>query len=648
MKIKSLMIQNFLTIGEGEVKLDDRGLCLIQGINNDDSSAISNGSGKSSIADALAWCIYGITARGYGGDSVVNKVTGKDTVVGAHIEDGPYTYQICRYRKHKINKNRTLVSRWDTDNESTTVVDLTKGTEKDTQEVIDQIMGCSLEVFMAAIYAGQEAMSDLPRMTDKQLKVLIEEAAGVQRLEQAYLLARGKKNDKEAALRGVNDYLGKLKDEVVRMEAEIVDAAKNEAAFEASREKKRDIALAKSESVMVEMRAIAAIIKGYNEKSLLEHGATIDAQLSSHSKLVTQQKGLFEAGHDLASKAVTQTAHYDSLLSAIKRLKAQLDNAETEVSKPCEACGKPGDKHDLESFKKHLEEKIKGYFERAKETKVLKEELDAKVAEAKRAYDEFSATIPDVSTLSAKRSEITKALKEIETAKNSLLLKKKDYEAHLQEADRAMKEPNPYSSLVKSLKENKEKTEGFIEKQKSLIENMEKEVSVLDSVVKVFGPAGVRAHILDTVTPFLNDRTSYYLSILSDGNISAVWATLTENAKGELKEKFNIEVTNDKGAESYAGLSGGEKRKVRLATMLALQDLVASRATKSIDLYLCDEIDDAIDPAGLERLMTILDVKAKERGTVLVISHNDLKSWIDSVCTVTKTGGLSTIEGALS
>ena len=163
---------------------------------------------------------------------------------------------------------------------------------------------------------------------------------------------------------------------------------------------------------------------------------------------------------------------------------------------------------------------------------------------------------------------------------------------------------------------------------------------------KVFGPAGVRAHILDTVTPFLNEKTSEYLGALADGNINATWSTLAKTAKGELKEKFNIEVVNDKGAESFAGLSGGEKRKVRIASAMALQDMVASRAEKPINLFIADEVDHALDDAGLERLMGVLEKKAKDRGTVIVISHNSLSDWIDNVITVKKAGGISTVSGA--
>jgi DNA repair exonuclease SbcCD ATPase subunit len=48
--------------------------------------------------------------------------------------------------------------------------------------------------------------------------------------------------------------------------------------------------------------------------------------------------------------------------------------------------------------------------------------------------------------------------------------------------------------------------------------------------------------------------------------------------------------------------------------------------------------------SGLERLMTILDKRGREKGTVIVISHNDLGAWIDQSITVINSGGISTIE----
>ncbi|MDM1663815.1 SMC family ATPase, partial [Escherichia coli] len=143
------------------------------------------------------------------------------------------------------------------------------------------------------------------------------------------------------------------------------------------------------------------------------------------------------------------------------------------------------------------------------------------------------------------------------------------------------------------------------------------------------------------VTPFLHIRTAEYLNTLSDGNIVAVWSTMETTKKGEYRDKFNISVIKTGSSKSFQTLSGGEKRKVRIACSLALQDLVASRASKNIELFIGDEIDDALDTAGLERLMGILEAKARERGTVMIISHKEMKSWFREIITVEVKEGRS-------
>ncbi len=48
---------------------------------------------------------------------------------------------------------------------------------------------------------------------------------------------------------------------------------------------------------------------------------------------------------------------------------------------------------------------------------------------------------------------------------------------------------------------------------------------------------------------------------------------------------------------------------------------MASRASKNIELFIGDEIDDALDTAGLERLMGILSKSARARhGDALILT----------------------------
>jgi DNA repair exonuclease SbcCD ATPase subunit len=135
MKFHTLRIQNFLTIGDATVQLKDKGLHLIQGENEDNTSAKSNGAGKSSIVDAISWVLFGVTARGTKGDKVVHNVRKKDCFVELRVEHGESTYIVERYRKHATHKNQLRLYCDATPASSS--VDMTKGTDAETQKLVE-------------------------------------------------------------------------------------------------------------------------------------------------------------------------------------------------------------------------------------------------------------------------------------------------------------------------------------------------------------------------------------------------------------------------------------------------------------------------------------------------------------------------------
>lgn len=646
MKFTSLHVRNFLTIGEAApISLDGKGLVLIQGVNEDDTSAVSNGAGKSSIPDALCWALYGTTAREETGDAVVNNVVKKDTSVEVVMVDGATHYRVTRYRKHKEYKNQTFVQSW-TASDPGTVIDMSKGTEKETQEVINQIMGCSLDVFVAAIYAGQEQMPDLPKMTDKQLKLLIEEAAGVERLEEAYAMARFELQEAKTDLDVEFRKLDAAKSGLATLRAKIAKARIDHTEFEDFRSARHDAHMKEAEGIKATLMRQVAELKKYPELPLTTELAAIDAQLSDFRLIQNQRSDAQSLVNDELFQVRRGRDEIETATKYALRLKTAYENAGPESLEPCPTCGKARDGNDLEAYKAHLKSELTVALQKLAALKKKMAEIDEPaLADAQRRLD--AITLPDVTAVSARRAEIADQLRSVTCLKSDMALKKKDYDLKVERARDALTAKNPHDGVVAMLEDAEKEHVVEIGELEKRIASLEERVAICNDVVKVFGPAGVRAHILDTVTPFLNERTADYLSALSDGNITAVWSTLSTTAKGDLKEKFNIDVENGKGAKSFRGLSGGEKRKVRLATMLALQDLVASRATKPIDLWIGDEIDDALDDAGLERLMSVLERKARERGTVLVISHNALTDWVDEVATVVKRGELSVIEGAL-
>jgi DNA repair exonuclease SbcCD ATPase subunit len=642
MKFKTLEIEHFLAIKDGKVSLADRGLVLIQGVNMDDTSAESNGAGKSSLADALCWCLYGVTARGVTGDDVINDTAAKGTRVMVEVEDGDILYRIARHRKHKPHKNALRVEQVNADG---SVVDFTKGTDKLTQVVVDKIVGASLEVFRSAVYAGQELMPDLPGMTDKQLKILIEEAAGVTLLEEAYKRARAK-------VATVKDHVSTLQVTAQRtidrrdMIASQIETGKASIkSWKAAQKVKVSDAAAEVRALIVKAKETKDAMSGKPTVAMLNESiAEIDAQIEAveHEKAELEEHGAIVAQ---AQRAVTskQTV-LNSLKTVAQALKTERDEIDHKIGCACGECGREITAAEIGAAREAVHTKL---LDKAREIKKASNELEVLQNELQTltdAREAFRASMTDVSAASAQRASLTRQRHEIEAA----LAQQQRYVDLAREkaaqAKRLEAETDPYSAQVEEGKKLLVTIEEGIAASAALVEAAGVDLLHAEAVVRVFSPAGVRAHILDEVTPYLNDRTAHYLSTLSDGNIEATWNTLSLTSKGEYTEKFSIEVKNDKGAQSFAGLSGGEKRKVRLSTALALQDLVATRAMKQIDLFIGDEIDHALDEPGLERLTQILEEKARERGSVFVISHSDLSDWISQMIVVKKEGKQSTIE----
>jgi DNA repair exonuclease SbcCD ATPase subunit len=162
---------------------------------------------------------------------------------------------------------------------------------------------------------------------------------------------------------------------------------------------------------------------------------------------------------------------------------------------------------------------------------------------------------------------------------------------------------------------------------------------------KGFSNAGMKSLILDSVVPFLNDRTKIYAQDLTNGDVSIRFSTKTKLKTGEYRERFQVKVKNVNGADDYQGSSRGEKGRVDLGINFALSDLMSSRAKKSFPQRFFDEPFEGIDDVGLEAVMELLTRMVKECGTIFVVTHKPaLQSLFNKVISVTKKNGETTIE----
>ena len=642
MKFGTLKIENFLSIKEAEVDLSDRGLTLIEGQNLDDPSAKSNGAGKSSIVDALCWVLYGSTARGVTGDAVINRQAKKNCRVRIYVSEEKRAgrcYVIERYRKTAAGSGLTVE---EIDGET---VNLTKGTIAETQKEVESIIGCPQEVFVATVYAGQEAMPDLPNMTDKQLKMLIEEVMGVERLNAAYENAKAAQRAAQLAQTEAKQAY----EAAVQVEQNILADRERmtklcEGWLETQQHEIEELMKRKTMAEdLAKKTELEDIARQEKRKKLSAEIETLDKQImgvESYRKTADECK---QSAYALMREFEYSQREYQRLCDEAKKKVAEVKNISAKIGTKCSECGKVYTEEDMAEARAIAVEQAKACAQKTQEKKAVVLERQKNFQTAKARADEASAAVPDVSEAMNRRKVLQRELNETFNARatdwaSSVAV----YESQIQQKK---SESNPYVALVSDYKTRVTQAHDAVGAKQAEMESADKNAAIKNELINIFGPSGVRAHVLETITPTLNDRTARYLDILSDGKLKATWTTLSKTKKGELREKFNIAVENTVGGGTFASLSGGEKRKVRVACCLALQEVVASRATKPIELFIADEVDHALDEAGVERLIGLLNEKAQTCGTLLVISHNPLRNWIDNTITVRKENGYSTIDG---
>ena len=140
---KKITIENFKSISKATLNLDNQGLVLIEGRNETNNTFQSNGSGKSSLLEAITYALYDTTPSGVTADKVVNKNVGKNTKVELSIEINNLPYTITRYRKHSKFKNTVKLYQGE--------LNLTGKSVKDTNEKILKLFGIDYTTYLNSI-----------------------------------------------------------------------------------------------------------------------------------------------------------------------------------------------------------------------------------------------------------------------------------------------------------------------------------------------------------------------------------------------------------------------------------------------------------------------------------------------------------------
>lgn len=142
----------------------------------------------------------------------------------------------------------------------------------------------------------------------------------------------------------------------------------------------------------------------------------------------------------------------------------------------------------------------------------------------------------------------------------------------------------------------------------------------------------------------VQDYTNLYLQQMGS-NLSIEIEGYKKQSTGKLKEQINTLVCRDGLPEDeYGTYSGGERGRIDIACILAIQHLINLNATSGgLDLFIADEIFDSIDSLGLEFIFKgLLQIDR----TVLFISQVQINALAENTLVIRKENKVSRIFAA--
>ena len=311
-KIKELTVKNFMSVGNQTQAVDfgREQLTLVLGENLDqggDDNGSRNGTGKTTIVNALSYALYGTALTNIKKDNLINKINNKNMLVTLSFEKDGSNYRIERGRKPTVMKFFV-----DDHEQATEITDDSQGDMRETQKDLDDLLGMSHDMFKNIIALNTYTDPFLSMKANEQ-RIIIEQLLGITLL-----------SDKAEVLK---EEIRQAKDSIYQENADIEAAKKSNEKIQLS-----------IEGLITRQRAWSSQQKTDCEKianSIVElQSVDIQRELEQHAKLKTYDEHAAKIKSLNKEKATLETA----VMQADKTVNKYTKEVEQLKNKTCPAC----------------------------------------------------------------------------------------------------------------------------------------------------------------------------------------------------------------------------------------------------------------------------------------------------------------------
>jgi DNA repair exonuclease SbcCD ATPase subunit len=178
MKIKELTVKNFMSVGNQTQAVDfsKENLTLVLGENLDmggDDNGSRNGTGKTTIVNALSFALFGTALTNIKKDNLINKINNKNMLVTLSFEKDGVDYRVERGRKPTLMKFYV-----NNEEQGAEESDDSQGDMRETQKDIDELIGMSHDMFKHIVALNTYTEPFLSMKSGEQREI-IEQLLGI-------------------------------------------------------------------------------------------------------------------------------------------------------------------------------------------------------------------------------------------------------------------------------------------------------------------------------------------------------------------------------------------------------------------------------------------------------------------------------------
>jgi len=589
---KRIEIENFLSIGDETVDVDFKtGLNVITGINLDKEDS-KNGVGKTTIADALYFCLFGTTIRELKKEDIINNINQKKCRVKLtfNVTDTKVTnnYVLERF----ITPNKVYLEE--------NGIDKTKSSMPKTTAEVCRIIGASPEVFKNAVI--MTVNGTVPFMAQKKVekRKFCEGLFNLGVFQDMLLEGRKRYNETKRDI----EIEKTKKEEVEKTLAIYQEQDKSKTEYRIKRTNKL---LGRKEDNINELKELEDTIVKINIGDIKEFESNISLLEEKKESL---QNNIRKCIRSIATKE-----------EQIKSKREDIENLK-EFGDMCDKCKRPFTENDKNSRNEkitNIKEEINGISIDVVNLTNKQSKFEDQKEKCLKAIERQKNGIRKINVSVEKNKEVSARIDQLNGWNNQIKI----------DIDALETDKNEFKEFLKD-------TNSRLESLRTTITELNKRLEILDSVKYVVSEEGVKSFIVVKLLKILNGKLAYYLN------------RLDAPCKFKFNEYFNERIINDKGKEcSYNNFSSGEKKRIDLAILFTFMDIIRLQGNTALNIAFYDEIlDTSLDDKGIEAFLEIVNERVeKYNEACYIISHKSaaIKAATSDVVFLKKKNGLTTL-----